>query len=230
VEAWLSVTAATRGLQAAPTPHAPLRILIAGGTRFYIDGLALLLDRDRAFEIAGVARSAAELLACAAEVDADVVLVDLGLAASIETVRDVAGAPVVVLAVSEHGPEILACAEAGGAGFVTRDSSYEELAATVRSAARGELLCSPRIAAALLGRVGALAAEARAPVAASTPLTGRELEIVELLEQRLSNKQIAARLSIEVATVKNHVHNILEKLHVSRRADAVAHVRRLPQI
>jgi two-component system nitrate/nitrite response regulator NarL len=230
MEARLSVTAATHGLKSPPPPHGPLRILIAGSTRFYIDGLALLLERDPAFAVAGVARTASELLAVAAAVAPDVVLLDLGLAASIEHVRELGGAPVVVLAVSEHGPEIVACAEAGGAGFVTRDSSYEELAATVQSAARGELLCSPRIAAVLLGRVGALAAEARAPGPAASPLTARELEIAELIDQRLSNKEIAVRLSIEVATVKNHVHNILEKLQVSRRADAAAHVRRLTRV
>jgi len=209
-----------------------LRILIAGSTRFYIDGLALLLDRDAAFDVVAVAQSGDELLACAAEVEPDVVLVDLGLAESIKLLRAVEGAPVVVLAVSGHEAEILACAEAGVSGFVTRDSSFDELAAAVRRAAAGELLCSPRIAAALLSRVAALAADARAPMASvtDTPLTARELEIVELLEQGLSNKEIAVRLSIEVATVKNHVHNILEKLHVTRRGEAAARARHIAQI
>ena len=91
------------------------------------------------------------------------------------------------------------------------------------SVARGEMLCSPRLAATLLRRVATLARGTRrlGPV----QLTPRELEIVELIDEGLSNKAIATRLSIELATVKNHVHNILEKLEVSSRAAAAARVR-----
>ncbi len=88
------------------------------------------------------------------------------------------------------------------------------------------MLCTPRIAALLLRRV----AEAAAPRSSGLErLTPRETEIVDLIEQGLSNKQIARRLSIELATVKNHVHNILEKLEVARRGEAVARVRALAE-
>ncbi len=84
-----------------------------------------------------------------------------------------------------------------------------------------KILCSPRITASLLRRVGALAAELRGP-SPNASLTAREVEVAELLDQGLSNKEIGQRLNIAVPTVKNHVHSILEKLHVHRRAEAAA--------
>jgi DNA-binding NarL/FixJ family response regulator len=94
----------------------------------------------------------------------------------------------------------------------------------VRGVVRDELPCSPQIASTLLRRVGALASVA-APVEPRARLTSRELEIVHLIERGLSNKEIGRELCIEVATVKNHVHNVLEKLQVRRRTEAVARIR-----
>ena len=119
---------------------------------------------------------------------------------------------------------MLPLAEAGIAGWVTREASVDDLRATVASAAAGEAVFSPRLAASLLRRVAALASERRVG-AQATPLTRRQREILALIDEGLSNKEIARRLSIEVATVKNHVHNILEKLEVTRRAEAAALVR-----
>jgi DNA-binding NarL/FixJ family response regulator len=95
------------------------------------------------------------------------------------------------------------------------------LVATLESATRGEALFSPRMAASLLRRVAALAATQPSP-SAQVRLTPRERDIMRLLDEGLSNKEIAQRLGIEVATVKNHVHNILEKLQVHRRGEAAA--------
>jgi two-component system, NarL family, nitrate/nitrite response regulator NarL len=107
---------------------------------------------------------------------------------------------------------------------VTREASAEHVAEAVWRAANDELACSPRVAASLLRHVRELAA-LRPPDAAGPGLTPREREIVGLIDEGLSNKQIASRLCIELPTVKNHVHNILEKLHVSRRGEAVARLR-----
>jgi DNA-binding NarL/FixJ family response regulator len=125
-----------------------------------------------------------------------------------------------------HGEDqVVACAEAGIAGYVDRDASLRDLVATVRSVARGELLCSPRIAARLMRRVAELADQPRPP---QTPahLTRREREVVALIDEGLSNKEIAQRLNIELPTVKHHVHNVIEKLGVRSRLQAAAHVRR----
>jgi two-component system nitrate/nitrite response regulator NarL len=110
---------------------------------------------------------------------------------------------------------------------VTQDASLDDLAGTIRGVLRGELRCPPRIAATLFKRVAALAAPGRPALA--TVLTAREREVLAVLDEGLSNKQIAARLCIEIATVKNHVHHILEKLQVASRSEATAYARRHPQ-
>ena len=117
--------------------------------------------------------------------------------------------------------ELVACAEAAIVGYVTRDHSSAELRAVVASVARGEVVCPPRIAAMLLRRVAALAGGPDSNLG-QTHLSHREREIVRLIGRGLSNKEIARDLGVEIATVKNHVHNILNKLRVHRRSDAAA--------
>jgi two-component system nitrate/nitrite response regulator NarL len=126
--------------------------------------------------------------------------------------------------VPELEQEILECAEAGVAGYVTRNGSLADLIATIESVGRDEIIVSPRVAAALVRRLALLAAERRGP-SARRALTSRERDVVMLLEGGLSNKEIAERLCIEVTTVKHHVHNILKKLRVSRRGEAAAKLR-----
>jgi DNA-binding NarL/FixJ family response regulator len=159
----------------------------------------------------------------------DVVLLDVTTEESATVVRDVERlrprTPVVALGVAEAEADMLACIEAGVAGLVSRDASFDELVATLECASRGEVQCSPRFAGTLARRVASLAARRDADPAAER-LTARECEIIALIEQNLSNKEIAVRLGIEVATVKNHVHNLLEKLQVHRRSDVA---RRLPR-
>jgi two-component system, NarL family, nitrate/nitrite response regulator NarL len=131
---------------------------------------------------------------------------------------------VVALGVSEDPDEVLECAEAGVAGYVSRRATVEDLVKTIEGVERGELCCSPRMAAEMFHRVAALAAGQAA--ARLFPLTVREQAIVQLISRGLSNKEIAHALSIEVATVKTHVHHILEKLGVPRRAAVAAWVGR----
>ena len=110
-------------------------------------------------------------------------------------------------------------------GYVSREDSLDDLVAVVESVGRGELLCSPRVAASLLRRVASRAGT-RWDSAPTHHLTAREAQIGQLIQEGLSNKEIASRLGIEVTTAKNHVHNLLEKLQVHRRAEAVARLRR----
>jgi two-component system nitrate/nitrite response regulator NarL len=125
---------------------------------------------------------------------------------------------VVAFAVAEADESVLACAEAGISSYVTQDGSVEDLVAAVLCALAGELQCSPRTAALLFNRVAALSA-GRTAVSADTALTAREREIAALVAGNLPNKEIARRLRLAPATVKNHVHNILQKLDVHRRGD-----------
>jgi DNA-binding NarL/FixJ family response regulator len=135
-----------------------------------------------------------------------------------------AGVSVVVLLSSDDAEAaIVASAEAGAAGFVTRDDSLADLVATILSASRGELICSPKLAGTLLHRVSTLAAQQSGHD--EPRLTTRELEVARLVDVGRSNKQIAVELGVELPTVKHHVHHILEKLGVDRRGAAVARLR-----
>lgn len=121
---------------------------------------------------------------------------------------------------TDRESEIVACAEAGVAGLHLRTESFEHLLMLTKSSGEGRAQCSPEVSSILLRRVYAFAAQAN-PDATTDVLTRREIEILELIEQGLTNQQIASRLSLTLHTVKNHVHNLLSKLGVASRAEAV---------
>jgi DNA-binding NarL/FixJ family response regulator len=210
-----------------------LRLLVAGDIRMYRDGVAAHLRQVPRFAVVGVAGDADDALRRARADAPDVAVVDMAmpdaLALARALAREGAGITVVALTVPEVEQAVLACAEAGVTGYVPRDGSLDDLVAVIDRAARGEVLVPARIASGLFRRVAALAAAADAGggAGAADPcaeLTPREREVVALIDVGLSNKQIAGRLHIELATVKNHVHNILEKLQVRGRTEAAARV------
>lgn len=205
-----------------------IRVLIAAEIRLYREGLADMLSQEAGIEIVATAAGADDAVRGLRALAPDVVLVDLAFPDNAWLVRALAaavpGTRVVALSVPDVESDLLACAEAGVAGYVTRDGSIEDVVAAVEAAAKGEVLCSPRMAATLFQRVATLALE-RSPASIESRLTHRELQILDLIDQGMSNKEIARQLTIELSTVKNHVHNILEKLQVSRRAEAAARAR-----
>lgn len=200
-------------------------LVVIAPVRLYREGVSALFAEREGFTVAATAVGRDDGLALVQRIRPQVVLVALGPGAGAALVRElVASAPgvnVVMLGVTDDDPEVLPLAEAGVAGYVTTEASGDEIVVVVESVARGEMPCSPRLAATLLHQVAALAQERRSPGAVGA-LTARERQIVQLLADGLSNKEIARGLQIEVATVKNHVHNILEKLSVSSRAEAAA--------
>ena len=130
---------------------------------------------------------------------------------------------ILILGITESRESVLQYIEAGATGYVLKESSLDDLLLTIRAAYNGQALVSPEIAAALIERVSTFAhafTQAGVIPPESSNLTARELEVLELLSQNLSNQEIAKRLIIEMGTVKNHVHNILAKLGVSSREDA----------
>ncbi len=205
------------------------RVLIVGGIRLYREGLEHILTEVEQIALVGTASCREEAVRRVNAVNPDVALLDIAMSEALVTVREITQlAPdlkVVALAVPDIDSEVIACAEAGVAGYVTRDGSLSDVIQSIEAAAKGELQCSARIAGSLLRRVSALAVE-RYKGADGARLTNRESAILELVDQGLSNKEIARRLSIEVATVRTHVHNILDKLGVHRRGEAAALVRR----
>ena len=205
------------------------RLVILGEVGLYREALAGSLGRDERFDVVAVVASverALEILGC---VEADAVLVDTRMTEGTDALRALGvAAPqvkLVALSVPEVEAEVIAVAEAGASAYVTPDATMEDLAGVVQSLERDEVLCSAGMAAGLFRRVATLARERGAdPI--DEKLTARELEVLGLIEEGRSNKEIATSLSIEVPTVKNHVHRILGKLHVQRRSEAAARVRR----
>lgn len=203
-------------------------VLIVDDYALYRDNLAAAVTADGA-TAASVAWDE-ESLGVAFELRVpDVVLVNMATRASGALLRAVfaahPGVRVIVLGISEDDEsQIVACAEAGVAGYHPRSDSLDELIDLIRRVSRGESSCSPRIASILLRRLSTLASR-RQPEDKGVVLTSREREILGLLDQGLSNQDIASQLCIAVHTVKNHVHSVLTKLDARSRTEAVARFR-----
>ena len=205
-------------------PRLPGLIIVAD-VRLYREGIHSSLSKLPQFSVIGAVGSAEEARKLGSRTAPDVVIVDMATRNSLTIVRtirqDLPSAHIIGFGVDEVEGEVLACAEAGLSGYVTSDASLDELVAGIESACRGELLCTPKMAATLFRTL-----EQRRRDAVSQPksviLTAREREVLRLVDEGLSNKEISARLSIEVSTVKNHVHNLLDKLQVTSRLQAAA--------
>ena len=208
-----------------------LRVVVAVGPRIYREGLAEGIQRRGEIQVAAAVGSTSEAVQTLQQHDANVVLLDTGLAGAASFTAHLAArqlqARVVALAIGDTETDVCGWAALGVAGFLTTDDSLDDLTQCVVAVARGEFRCSPRHASMLLRRVAALSHDGveRAPVDGLTP---RQLEIVGLLRAGLSNKLIARQLGIELPTVKNHVHQVLVRLQVSSRAELARPTGRLP--
>jgi DNA-binding NarL/FixJ family response regulator len=208
-----------------PAHQQPVSVLVVTQVRLYSDGIARALEEIDEISRVAAEPSCSEGLVRLRRDCFDVVVLDV---AGIDDIAEAQGftraaspARLVALAVREHDEDVVAWAEHGATGIVTRRASFDDLLHAVLAAARGECHCSPRVAGALVRRLAEEATE-RGRIAAHAPLTLRELEIAELLIEGLSNKDIAARLLLGISTVKNHVHNILAKVDARTRSEAVA--------
>jgi DNA-binding NarL/FixJ family response regulator len=208
-----------------------IRVVVISPVRIHLEGLAHLLETEDGVELAGTAPTLDAVAPLLSRRPVDVVLLDMtgdmagerGLDVLLRLAGTVA-MPCVILGVPGRATDVVAYAEAGIAGYVTAEESFADLVVTLRSATRGEFSCQAHVVADLVGRLATLSRERRlSPVA---HLTSRELEIIVLIESGCSNKEIARLLYIQLTTVKNHVHNILEKLGVRGRGEAAAAVRR----
>jgi two-component system nitrate/nitrite response regulator NarL len=202
------------------------RAIVVSDVRLYREGLALALSARGEVEVAGTAADFDGAFVLVTHATATVVLLDAGMPHALDFARQLLQAEpttrVVGVAVNENGADVVACAEAGLVGYVPLEGSIDDTISAIVDATHNVLRCSPRIAAALFKHLS----HPVTPPAAAT-LTRRELEVAHLLEHGLSNKAIGAQLSISSATVKNHVHKLLEKLNVGRRGDAAAQLREL---
>jgi DNA-binding NarL/FixJ family response regulator len=202
-----------------------IRILVGCDIRIYREGLTDALEQAKGFQVEGAVDDVEAAVRLAGEVQPDIVLLDMGMTGSHWAVgaidRMTPGTRVVALCVPETEDQVISCIDAGVSSYLSRDASLDDLFRVVETAARGEAFCSPRMVASLFRELARRGPETE-PDAASGPLTSREREILALIDKGLSNKEIARTLHIAVSTVKNHVHNILAKRGVHRRADALS--------
>jgi DNA-binding NarL/FixJ family response regulator len=205
-----------------------IRLVIASPVRLVREGLAASLHgRDGVSVVDAVSLDALGIDRIAAAAP-DAVLVDLGQTDALATARLLRSASpeakLVAFALDEIDAGVFACAAAGFSSYVPRESGTDELLRALADAMDGRMHCAPHIAAAMFRRLADFLRDT-APRAALPVLTMRESEILALAEKGRSNKEIARDLAISCATVKNHMHNILQKLQVSRRGQAVARLR-----
>jgi DNA-binding NarL/FixJ family response regulator len=198
-------------------------VLLWAAVRIYRDGLAASLGRDDRIGRVIVAADPDACREAVAKDDPHVVVIDACSPLAVDIAADLrdCAAGVVALGIAECERDVVALAEVGVAAYLTQEQTLDDLVGAILAVARGEADCSPRVTALLLHHVQATAYR-RAGSALTVRLTHRELEILRLLTDGMSNKQIGLRLSIELPTVKNHVHHVLEKLGANTRAEAVA--------
>jgi DNA-binding NarL/FixJ family response regulator len=203
-------------------------VLVVDDVRLHREVLVAALARESIIARVAGAPDAPAACALLSAGGFDVVLLSLATANSLAVCRALAasvpGAKIVVFGVSGAVDEVVACAELGVSGYLLRDQSQAAMVDAVARVASGGTSCPPQVAGILMRRLGTLAAGSRQP-AKPGRLTPREREILDLIEQGRSNKEIAQRLFIEVRTVKNHVHNMFGKLNVRRRGEAAAMLR-----
>ena len=179
----------------------------------------------------GIHADLVQTITLCASLRPDIVLLDAafrGGVAAVARSRNVApGLRIIVFAVQETEPDIIAWAEAGVIGYVPSSAALSDLVRLVMDIREGEQSCSGRIAAGLFRRIAAIASlnSGHDPPRAAPPLTAREHQAAELIRAGLCDKEIARRLNISLATTKSHVHSLLGKLNVQRRGQVAPRLR-----
>jgi two-component system, NarL family, nitrate/nitrite response regulator NarL len=201
-----------------------IRVFIVSNVRLHREGLAALLRECPSIEVLG-ADSVQEAQNTLNTTATDVALIDAQSSSASEMVGPLrkicARMRILAVGIRETASEVLACAAAGIDGYVPMDAALGDMVAAIENVVRGELVCSPKVAASLYQSIGL----SRSTV--DTSLTTRELQVAELMNRGLPTKEIARRLGVQPCTAKNHVRNILHKLQVHGRGQAVAKLRNL---
>jgi two-component system NarL family response regulator len=205
-----------------------IRVVICDDHALFRRGLTMVLEEEDGIEVVGEAEDGDAAVAAAEELVPDVVLMDVrmpkrsGIEATRAIAESVPSARIVMLTVSDEEDDLYEAIKAGATGYLLKEISIEEVADAVRAVMSGQSLITPSMASKLLSEFSNLSKKAEARQAVPGPvLTVRELEVLKLVAQGMSNKEIAGELYISENTVKNHVRNILEKLHLHSRMEAV---------
>jgi DNA-binding NarL/FixJ family response regulator len=213
----------------SPRPE-PIRTMIVDDHALFRRGLEMVLEDEPDIELVGEASDGAEAVERAAEALPDIVLMDIRMPRSsgIEACRAMkAAAPstkILILTISDEEADLFEAIRAGASGYLLKDIPLDEVADTVRAVYGGQSLINPSMAAKLLAEFAAMAkrdGQERAPELPAPRLTDREMEVLKLVARGMNNRDIAKELFIAENTVKNHVRNILEKLQIHSRMEAV---------
>jgi DNA-binding NarL/FixJ family response regulator len=198
-------------------------VLLICRVRLYRDAILRLLNRHPGIRATGSGATGQEALADLDDAAPDVVLLDMGhrdaLSLAAFIARDRPSARILGFGVENVPGQVVACAEAGLRGYVPASASVGELARAARRVAAGDTICSSEMADILFRHLGRTARGGQRPEV-NAVLTARQQEILRLIREGLSNKEIAQRLSLGTSTVKNHIHSLLGRLQVGRRAEA----------
>jgi two-component system NarL family response regulator len=205
-----------------------IRVMICDDHALFRRGLIMVLEAEDDIEVVAEAEDGEDALEKAVEFVPDVVLMDVrmpgvdGIEATRRIAEKVPTAKILMLTVSDEEEDLYEAIKAGATGYLLKEVSIEEVAPAARAVVAGQSLISPSMASKLLGEFSNLAKRAEERTSVPTPrLTERELEVLRLVAQGKSNREIAGDLYISENTVKNHVRNILEKLHLHTRMEAV---------
>lgn len=204
----------------------PIRVVVVDDQELFRRGLAMLLGTETGIAVVGQASDGDEGATVAANAAPDVVLLDVrmprrsGIEACQSIKEAVPAAKIVMLTVSDEEADLYEAVKSGASGYLLKDASIDEVAQAIRVVADGQSLISPSMAVKLIDEFKQLSRPERGDVP-GLKLTERELEVLRLVANGLNNRDIAAQLFISPNTVKNHVRNILEKLQLHSRMEAV---------
>ena len=208
-----------------------MNIIVLTPVRLLGDGLTAGFERQSDIDVLAVVDGLQGLRDALARHRADLVLIDVTHGIDLYDTRAIAAqwpeVALVALGLTEQRQDVIRCGRAGFAGYVAREASFDTLCKALRDVIQGKLACPAEISSGLLRalfRAGHLADESTL----EQGLTRREGDVLRLIGEGLSNKEIARELVLSVTTVKHHVHNVLDKLHLPRRAQAMRRVRDAP--
>jgi DNA-binding NarL/FixJ family response regulator len=205
----------------------PIRVVVVDDQELFRRGLIMLVAAEEDIEVVGEASDGDEAAELAASTVPDVVLMDVRMPkrSGIEacrTIKQVApSAKIIMLTVSDEEGDLYDAIKNGASGYLLKDASIDQVAQAIRVVADGQSLISPSMAAKLLEEFKTISSVGSKPDVIMPKLTDRELEVLNLVARGLNNREIARDLYISENTVKNHVRNILEKLQLHSRMEAV---------